>query len=137
MRARFSGEMEATPNQLIPMQPVQILLEPHVAGDTWEGISSIGPVLFDGAAPPHVLVKAWIYFKEGDNYPPCARVATAPDAGEAPILLLDPAAWSLSVPPVAPALFPLTPGNWKWSFKTIDAAGILRTLYHGVLEVTP
>lgn len=118
------------------MIPVEIQLEPHVAGDTWEGISSIGPVLFDGEPPGSPVVSANLCFSQGQDYPVAAKLSTSPAEGEGLIVIDDASTWSFTVPPVDPELFPLAPGAWLWRFKTVDADGIERTLYKGVQEVT-
>jgi hypothetical protein len=117
---------------------VEIQFEPHISGDTWDGVPCIGPVLFGGVAPPNPVLAARMHFVEADGYPPSVKLATNPLADEAPILITgDPATWEFTIPPVSPDLFNLPPGLWLWGFKTWDSTGYERTLYHGSLLVTP
>jgi hypothetical protein len=44
------------------MQPVDIQLPDHTAGDTWEGLT-IGPVLFNDAQPAQALSSCRLYFR--------------------------------------------------------------------------
>lgn len=113
------------------MQPVEVQLPDHTAGDTWERIH-IGPILFNNAQPPESLQSCRWYFRDRKKVIGY-KFKSSPGAGEGTITINDAATWDVTIPPT---LMPLEKGDWHWDFETTDAAGVVRTLYHGVLKLT-
>ena len=116
------------------MTPAPIILPDHTRGDTWLGIPTIGPIgVTDGGDAYQVPVGAPIvaaklhFIKVGDTVPAIAFETDG--SGDAPIVIQDAANWELSVPPVAPADFPLSVGNYVGLLQITDADGIALT-YH-------
>jgi len=113
------------------MSPVEIALPSHTSGDTWEGLT-IGPVLFNGVQPASALVSCRIYFRRATGalgY----KLKSVPGTGEGAITIANQTTWLVTVPEQA---LPLDVGSWLWDFETTDAAGVIRTLYHGTITIT-
>jgi hypothetical protein len=124
------------------MEPVLITLEKHTEGTSWEGIPSIGPVLFsidgeDPVAPTSPAVAAWMQFRRGTPKGTLlATFSTNPGDGELPINFAgSEGQWYFEVPSVSRADFPATEGRYHWSFIVKDADGVTWPLYAGELEV--
>jgi hypothetical protein len=113
------------------MQPVDIQLPDHTAGDTWEGLT-IGPVLINGAQPSEALASCRLYFRK-PNGTIGYKLKSAPGTGEGQITISNIDTWLIIVPE---QVLPLAVGPWNWDFETTDAAGVIRTLYKGVLNIT-
>lgn len=115
----------------LALSPETIFFEPCVEGDDWEGVPTIGPVLFNGTQPADALSKVRLIFFE--------TLFTAPDlilTSESGIVVIEDAAtWEISVPVVTAELFTLKAGTYKWVIETTDAAGVVRSLFKGILEV--
>ncbi|MHB1350126.1 MAG: hypothetical protein ACYCYR_09660 [Desulfobulbaceae bacterium] len=114
------------------MQPVDIQLPDHTAGDTWEGLT-IGPVLFNDAQPAQALSSCRLYFRRQSGGGLGHKLSSTPAAGDGLITITDQATWLITVPAQA---LPLAVGQWSWDFETTDAAGVIRTLYKGTLTIT-
>lgn len=122
------------------MIPALVNFSLHTAGDTWLGVPTIGPIRMsvDGGAlvaMPAPVASARLHWVQGENYAPAAKFATNPATGESPITLVNAANWELAIPPVAPALFPLTKGNWYAHLEITDTDGRVWTTHKCVMEV--
>ena len=125
------------------MKPAKINdLDDHVSGDTWQGISAIGPVLCgpNGTDPmPYAAASCRLWFTREGSKTVSLRLAsaTASDYAEAdgPINIMDAAAWSFSVPKVTPEVWAPAPGNYSGHFEVTDINGDTLTIYDIVLTV--
>lgn len=113
-----------------------IFLDQYAAGDYWEGIVGLGPILFGSETPTSPVVSARMLFTWEDYSVPTVTLTTDTDEPEGVIIIDDEDSWEMHIDPVTPEVFKLTPGLWNWSFETTDSIGTTRTLYKGVLEVT-
>ena len=115
--------------------PVDIVLNPHVRGDQWAGIGSIGPVTVDGAAPAEALARVKMHFRKvGDNSKALGYgFDSTVTSGFGVIVIGNAATWAVSVPEQA---LPLAEGKWNWDMEFYRTGVTLPwTLFRGVLEV--
>lgn len=114
--------------------PVTVDLQELVHGDTWQGITSIGPITVNGSPPDNACAKVLMGFGKAETWPACAYVlASSPDAEQGTITIEDAAAWLFSIPAQD---LPLDPGDWKWDIRFTDSEGNISTYYAGVLTVS-
>jgi hypothetical protein len=128
-------------------EPAEITLEPMIEGDTWQGITSIGPVTFvdeneDPVAVPGVIASVELDFSRGPRKPVllhCTSAVSVATHGQCPILIGDAAAWEMSIPPMPYDLFNLPAGTWIGDLKVIynTNPGTKITLYRITQVVTP
>ena len=111
------------------MTPKTINLPSIVTGDSFYGLT-IGPITFNTVAPDYPLDSCvlWIEADSGQVFQ-----FKSDGTGDALITIDDDVNWTVSIPPT-PILLPPSPGNWF--YKTIDTAGVVRTLYKGRLDIT-
>jgi hypothetical protein len=114
--------------------PVEAELAHLTAGDRWQGIAAIGPVLIDGGTPASPLARVRMQFRRG------GRLGAALDSepgGDFPIVISNAATWSAHVPPSGGTL-PLETGSWQWDaefWQGDDLAPL--TLYRGIMVIGP
>lgn len=114
------------------MRPVDVRLDDHTSGDTWQGIPTIGPIVDEatGTTPGSEMGSAelWLY-RDAIDTP--FKLSTVVLGRHAPINIFgNPANWELSIPPVAAATFPPGVGEWHGKLKITDAAGEKLTYYN-------
>lgn len=116
--------------------PAQFNLDDHVQGDTWEGITLIGPVTINGAAPALPLASATLTFRRSysDFEPAYVLTTGTPPQGQGQMTLQSAAEWRLSVPAQP---LPLKAATWRWDVTMVDSAGGTYTYVGGLLKVTP
>jgi hypothetical protein len=112
--------------------PIQIDLSPTTAGDKWQGIAAIGPVLINGAQPAFPLSRVKMQFRRG------GRLGATFDSepGGLPIAISNATTWLAHIPESQP--LPLEAGVWQWDlefWQGTDAAPL--TFYRGTLTVMP
>jgi len=115
--------------------PVEMTLDPHHAGDHWEG-ADIGPITIDYnddgvyVAPDYALASARWQFRPWDDLDTLSKgLATG-----AEIVIDDADTWELTI---APLILGLTPGKYRWAFETIDVNGGVLTPYAGFITINP
>lgn len=116
----------------MPLLPIVIFLEPHVMGDDWAGIPTIGPVLFNDAPPSTTLAVARIIFFRNN----LSEHELIIDTSSPYFTIVDDATWEMTIGVVPGVEFTLTEGQWEWIIDVEDADGIKQTLYRGTIEVT-
>lgn len=121
------------------MIPVDVRLDYHTSGDTWQGIPEIGPIVDEttGTVPGSAMVSAelWLYLDDGTDP---FKIATSEAVGEeAPINIVSAANWELTIPAVAAATFPAGVGEWHGKLKITDAAGEKLTYYNVTFAAGP
>jgi hypothetical protein len=113
--------------------PIQIDLAATTAGDKWQGIAAIGPVLINDAQPEFPLSRVKMQFRRGGKL----GVTFDSESGDSlPIVISNATTWLAHVPEVQP--LPLETGTWQWDmefWQGDDAAPL--TFYRGVLTVLP
>lgn len=113
--------------------PVTITLPNHVAGDQWEGIATIGPILVDGATPSGTLTRIRMQLRyKAMVFTIDSNSAANPDA---PATISNAATWVATVPAIAGFL--PTPGEWRWDMEFYKSGSLWKTLYSGALTVLP
>ena len=115
------------------MIPVTIELQPAKHGDKWQGIVSIGPVLFNGQQPTFPLSRLRLQFwKDGE----LGMTLDSNVAGrDGPVVISNATTWLAHIPALQP--LPLTVGNWEWTAEFYEGNDTApQTYYDGVLTVT-
>ncbi len=115
------------------MSAVNICLPNHRSGDHWPGISSIGPILINGAQPDADLARVQMLLKHvhGDLFRLDSESDPAPDAA---ITIDNAETWAASIPALDDFLTEV--GKWTWEmkfFKQGQEAPL--TLYVGQFDV--
>jgi hypothetical protein len=112
--------------------PIPIELSPTTAGDKWQGIASIGPVLVNDLTPAEPLARIRMQFRRLGELG--TTFDSEPGDNTFPIVISNAATWLAHIPEVQP--LPLAAGEWKWDmeFWAGDDAAPL-TFYRGVLDV--
>ncbi len=121
--------------------PPIIILFNHVAGDTWVGIPTIGPLQVENpddgtmTRPGVPLDSATLEWTLEGAAAPALVISSAVGAA-APLSLVSAIQWELSVPPIGPEIFNLPAGKYLGRLKTIDSTGVVFTLHWYRLTVT-
>jgi hypothetical protein len=110
------------------MTPASYNMEPVARGDQWPGITQIGPIQVDEAAPATTVVSARMQWRRS---PGAAAVGHEIDTEDG-IVILDEDAWTFSIPQQP---LPLGAGVWHYDFETVDSVGAVRTWIFGTLEI--
>ncbi len=116
--------------------PVDITLTPITEGDTWQGIASIGPVTINGDAPASELASMSLHFVRVNERLPSIKIGST-GVVDAPIVIDNAATWEAHIPIIGPSVFNLKQGDYVGSLRTVDAAGVVLTLYTLHLTVRP
>lgn len=125
-----------------------VTLEPMTEGDTWAGITRIGPLAFrhydpdDSQAgdddyviddPPGVVDSVKLHFAKEGFYTAVLKCESSGDPGTFPITIVsgdqnsgDP--WTFSVPVIADDEFPLRAGTWLGELEVVYGGGVRKTL---------
>jgi hypothetical protein len=122
------------------MTPAIITLEDHVSGDTWQGVPVIGPIqILSGVTLtnfPYPIASARLNMTRiGTSNPSLTLASTG--SPMAPITITDAADWQLVIPPVAPATWTPTPGQYQGHFEITDTQGTVITIYDVRFTVLP
>jgi hypothetical protein len=113
--------------------PIQIDLAATTAGDKWQGIAAIGPVLINGLQPAFPLSRVKMQFRRGGRL---GATFDSEPGDSYPITISNAETWLAHVPEVQP--LPLEAGSWQWDmefFTGSDTAPL--TYYRGILTVLP
>lgn len=111
----------------------QVELPPFVAGDTWDGIAQIGPIVFNQAAPPSNLTKVEMHFRRSaDDLSVAYQLSSNVVVGAGTINIISASLWTASIPPQA---LPLPPGVWRWNIHFTAADNTVFTPVGGTLAV--
>jgi|TARA_R110000796_G_scaffold167313_1_gene284178 hypothetical protein len=105
----------------------------HRRGDWWQGVTSIGPILVDGATPGTILDRIKMQFRKRDGsvYTLDSEAGNSPDA---PISITDEATWEATILPVT--TFLPTSGTWEWDMEFYSSTFPDKiTFYKGAIEV--
>ncbi len=113
------------------MKPVEINLNDHLRGDTWEGLT-IGPILVNGIAPVSPCVSCRIQFREKKLFTLGYELSSVPAMGKGTITIDDPNTWEFSA---LSQILPLEAGSWRWEFETVDSAGSVISFYSGTIKI--
>lgn len=107
-------------------------IPPHIRGDRWLGIHSIGPVLINGTAPENILTRIRMHFVCGNQtFRLDSDSGTSPDA---PIVIDDAATWEAHVDEIENFL--PSAGVWSWDMEFYeDGKTNPLTLYQGQITV--
>lgn len=120
--------------------PKRFDLPAFVEGETWEGITLIGPVTINGQPPAHPLSLAVLSFRRAySDIQPKYVLSTAPAEGQGSITIVDAATWRITVPRQA---LPLRAGmrlprRWFWHLDLVDNQATKKTYVGGAILVTP
>lgn len=98
--------------------------------DRWIGITSIGPILIDGAQPVVTLARVRMQFRLG------AAVYTLDTEGtpDAPIVINDAATWEASIAAIESGIFE-TAGKWTFDIEFYGTGQGALTLHKGDIQV--
>lgn len=115
-----------------------VKLEPHVAGDTWVGIPTIGPLLINGLQPGVAAARMRLTLTLSRSQT-VASVEFDTEAGEGilPITIVDAATWEFTIPEVDFADFDLPAGIYEGHLEITDVNGVRLTTHHLVLPILP
>jgi hypothetical protein len=102
--------------------PALVQLENHVAGDTWQGIPVIGPILINALQPGVAAQRVEMSLSRTPTGPSFQFDTEAAD-GVLPITIVDADTWEFMVPPVGFDDFTVTPGKYEGHLAITDAAG--------------
>ena len=112
--------------------PVNITLADAKRGDRWQGISSIGPVLVNGAAPATPLTRVRIQFRKSGKLG--ITLDSEESEGVHPIEISDAETWLIHIPEIQP--LPLSPGLWDWDAEFYEGDDVApQTFYEGTMLV--
>lgn len=122
------------------MDPALVTLENHRAGDTWQGIPTIGPILISvddapAASPSAPLASARLHLTRNGDSEPTLKIGMDP-ADDAPLLIVDAATWEMSIPEVSKSVFNPVPGIYTGDLETTDSDGRVLTTHHIEFQVT-
>ena len=118
------------------MRPYTIQLDPHTKGDTWQGIPSIGPILFNGIQPTSQLDRIRMQIRSAG---PTGTLVLTFDSEtgdeDYEITITDATTWEAEIAEIPEDEFDLAAGPYYWSMRFWDKDGVARTLYDGGFEV--
>jgi hypothetical protein len=113
-----------------------VTLEYQTAGDTWEGIPVIGPIIINGSPPGVAAARARMKLS---RVPFVAGAALSFDSepGDSvlPITIVDADTWEFFVPEVPYTQFTLPPGDYVGHFEITDVNGKRLTTHKLKMEV--
>jgi hypothetical protein len=112
----------------MPTETLQ--LEPFIAGDHWQGITS-RPVMANGPPPQAQLIFIRIRFEQTRTAYPAPIVEISSSTSS--VVILDPFNWVFSAP-TQPMPW-LTAGFWNYIIQTTDENGIASTYIEGSIVV--
>ena len=123
--------------------PPVVRLYNLVSGDTWPGISKIGPIMMRGPDPDAETVpmeaavaSARMSFIRTGSTTPSLRLGSG-DGFDAPIVVSSAQDWELAIPAVPPSIWTPAPGNYCSDLEITDVNGVVRTTHRFILTVTP
>lgn len=100
----------------------------HVAGDYWEGVSSIA-ITVDGSPPATAVSSCRINFRTSVD---AASAAATLTNANGKITIVSAANWTFAIPEQN---LGLTAGDYVWSFEVTDASNVVRTYLQGNMTV--
>ena len=119
------------------MPAALVTLEDHIAGDSWQGIPVIGPIIINEAQPGAAAARVRMTL----NRTPMttgARMMFDSDGGDGtyPITIVDAQTWEFTVPGVAYSAFTLPTGNYVGHLEITDVNGERLTTHEIHMEIT-
>lgn len=111
-----------------------LTLDSVTEGDSWIGIPSIGPVLFDGAYSANALERASLVFTRNGV---AGLSFDSADNGSLPLTITNENEWLMTVPPVGFPDFTLGAGEWTGRLRLISNGTGKLTVCEFVLPVDP
>jgi len=111
------------------MKPARVKLDDIVKGNTWSGFPEVN-LNIDGVPPPSALAEVTMVFRQATN--PFGDVKTLTSTVSAEIEILNSAAWTYTVKPVA---IDFAPGDYTFSITTRSVAGDVKTYVIGFVTV--
>ena len=115
-----------------------VKLEPHTSGDTWDGIPTIGPLIYNGAPPEFAAARVRLTLSlVRSSVTSVAVFDTEPGEGVFPIEIVDAATWEFTIPAVPFADFVLPPGNYEGHLEITDINGVRLTTHNILLPINP
>jgi len=112
----------------MPIPTVQ--LEPHIAGDTWQGIPVIGPFTINDAPPESPVARVRLTMTRSGGHQ-----SRTFDSADGSIVIVDADTWECSIPPVPFANFTLPPGTYSGQLEFTDEDGVRLTTHNVVLTI--
>lgn len=112
--------------------PVNVTLSPHILGDEWPGIPTIGPVIdtVTGMSPSDALKRVRFLFRMGSSQ----FVIDSQPGSANPLVIISASNWEARVPSIDRFLSKV--GVWTWTAKFWRmGAESPRTLYQGRINV--
>ena len=113
------------------MLPI-VKLENHVAGDTWQGIPVIGPILINGLPPASPAERVRLTLRK---VPAATGAEKIFDSGLGNITIVNAATWEASIPEVPFANFTLPEGRYEGHLEFTDTAGVRLTTHEIHLSI--
>ena len=130
------------------MKPVSVVLEDHTAGDSWQGIPTIGPITNNGVPMPFPIARVQMTISKGNIHsttssgrlkPSLYLDSQAPEEGETitkyPITIVDAETWEISIPRVPKEGFQVSPGYYVGALRITDSDGMVITTHEIGFEV--
>ena len=118
------------------MIPAVVNLPPHVSGDTWDALSSIGPFVPNMSS---AAASARLHFCKRGSKIPVVKLGTSTsedfENADAEITIVSASGWWFDIPAVPPTSFMLGEGDYEGDFEVIDVNGIVKTTHQFTLRV--